>query len=271
MGYTPLGQLPNAPLAYVLGVIDFDPRPDTEKHIAALRESLLADYPRYQLPSEVRIELEGGIPNSQNRSTLRHEFSSADNRLGIILTDRKLAFHATAYTKYEAFIERLTNSFMLISDELKHLFMRRIGLRYIDAIIPDEEKSPDDYVTPGLRNAPKLSLEYSMNAGVSISEFRLERGTFVIRYATGPGRIRLPPDLDSLSLAKPSILQRNIDDHQRTGILDFDRFMSLEEPFDLASIKRYMDLLHNDHSVAFREITTATAKNAWSLPTKDSI
>lgn len=142
--------------------------------------------------------------------------------------------------------------------------MRRIGLRYVDIIVPEEGKTPDDYVVPGLRCLPALTLTSRARSGLAISEFQLEEGALVIRYATAGGAIGLPPDLQPLTLAEPDVLKRLAPVTGMSALLDFDRFAPLEEMFDASQLKARFDHLHEDHSVAFRELTTEHAKDVWS-------
>lgn len=259
-----LGQLPNAPLAYVLGAVKFEPQLALEKHIPALQERLQSKFPRFRPVNEAVIQLSiGDSPLSQSPQRVRFEFASADNRRGIILNLETLVFHATAYTTYNDFGARLSEVLTDVGAELKHLFVRRIGLRYIDTLIPEEGETPDDYVSSDLRCLPKLSLPLRARSGLAISEFQMEKGALVVRYAAGPGRLGLPPDLQPLPLTESAVMQRPIPENVMSGLLDFDRFMPQEALFNAVQIRRWFDELHDDLSIAFRELTTEHAKRVW--------
>lgn len=264
-----LGQMPNAPLAYVLAAVKFDTQLALEKHIPALQERLQADFPRFQPGNEavIQINVSGGTP-PQTVAAPRYEFASADNRHGIILNRETLAFHATAYETYEDFGERLGAVLTHVGAELKHLFVRRVGLRYVDIIVPEVGETPDDYVAPGLRCLPALSLTSRARSGLAISEFQMEEGALVVRYATSAGPIGLPPDLQSLTLTEPDILKRFITGTTMSALLDFDRFMLQEATFDASQLKARFDRLHDDQSLAFRELTTEHAKEIWNRNTE---
>lgn len=259
-----LGQMPNAPLAYVLAAVRFDAQLALDRHIPALRERLQADFPRYQPGHETVVQISAGGGAPQTDSAQHFNFAAADNRHGIILGRETLVFHATAYRTYEDFGVRLGAVLAHVGAELKHLFVRRIGLRYVDIIIPEEDETPDDYVVPGLRCLPELTLTSRARSGLAISEFKLDEGALVIRYATASGPIGLPPDLQPLTLAEPDVLKRLAPVTRMSALLDFDRFAPLEEMFDASQLKARFDRLHENHSVAFRELTTEHAKDVWS-------
>src|SRR5690606_11894165 len=111
--------------------------------------------------------------------------------------------------------------------EFQHLFERRIGLHFGDIIVPNMEETPDEYVVPGLRCLPGLTLASRARSGLAISEFQLAEGALVIRYAVAPGRIGLPPDLQPLVLAEPDVLKRIASSAPMSALLDFDRFTPL--------------------------------------------
>jgi uncharacterized protein (TIGR04255 family) len=261
-----LGQLPNAPLAYVLGAVKFAPQLSLSADIPNLQKRLQIEFPRFQTVKTVSIPLnseEEDVPLLPSQRAQNYEFASADNRYGVILNRETLVFHATAYTTYEDFEARMVTAFEEVGQVLKHLFVRRIGLRYIDVVIPDAGESPDDYVSPGLRCMPELSLPHRQRSGLAISEFQMAEGALVVRYAVAPGRHNLPPDLQSLRLDLPAIMQRDVPQDRITGLLDFDRFFPLKMLFDIALIKRRFGDLHDDLSMAFRELTTEHAKQVW--------
>ena len=266
---SPLGQLPNAPLAYVLGALKFERQLTLDKHIPVLQECLQAEFPRFQPVNEAIIQIgASGEAAPQNMQSMRYEFASADNRQGIVLNQETLVFHATAYSNYEAFSQRLEWVLKNVGEELKHLFVRRVGLRYVDVLIPQEGETPDAYVNAGLRNMPTLSLPSQYYSGFVISEFGMGKGSLVVRYATARGRLGLPPDLRPLLLAEPDIMRRAVPDNIVTGLLDFDRFVPEEISFEASYVKSVFDSLHDDLSVAFRDLTTDHAKQVWNQEPK---
>ncbi len=52
-----LGRLPNAPLAYVLAQVRFEPFLEIEKHIPALQTSLRDPYPRFRQLEQVGFQV----------------------------------------------------------------------------------------------------------------------------------------------------------------------------------------------------------------------
>jgi uncharacterized protein (TIGR04255 family) len=231
-----------------------------DKHIPALQERLQAAFPRFQPPRSNRAE---DVLPPQDMRVVNYEFASADNRHGVILNRETLVFHATAYNTYQDFGGRLADVLQAVGAELQHLFVRRIGLRYIDILVPAEGESLDDYVSAGLRCLPDLSLPFRRRSGLAISEFEMAEGALTVRYATGSGQLGLPPDLQPLSLTQPAVMQRPVPENRMSGLLDFDRSLPQETPFKPNQIKHRFDELRADLSLAFRELTTEYAKQVW--------
>ncbi|MBI4755957.1 MAG: TIGR04255 family protein [Betaproteobacteria bacterium] len=256
-----LGQLPNAPLAYVLGAVKFDQQLNLDKHVPALQERLQGEFPRFRPVQEAILNIAGG---SAPQAVVRYEFSSADNCHGVVLNQETLVFHVTGYSTYEDYGRRLDTVLQHVGAELKYLFVRRVGLRYVDVLIPEEGETPDDYVGPGLRSVPALSVPSQYRSGLVFSEFEMGQGMLVLRYATNRTKQGLPPDLQPLVLAEPEVMRRPVPDGALSGTLDFDRFVMLEAPFESTYVRSVFDLLHEDLSVAFREFTTDHARHVWS-------
>jgi len=249
--------------------VKFERQLTLDKHIPALQERLQAEFPRFQTVNEAIIQIDAsGEAAPQNTQSTRYEFASADNRQGVVLNRETLVFHATAYSNYEAFSRRLEGVLKNVGSELKHLFVRRVGLRYVDLLIPQEGETPDAYVNAGLCSMPTLSMPSQYHSGLVISEFRMAEGSLVVRYATARGRLGLPPDLQSLLLAEPDIMHRTVPDNIVTGLLDFDRFVPQEISFEASYVKSIFDSLHDDLSVAFRDLTTDHAKQVWNQEPK---
>jgi len=257
-----LGQLPNAPLAYVLGAVKFDTQLSLDTHLPALQERLKEDYPRFQMVKEIAIHL-GGLPQT-SAPVARYEFASDDNRYGVILNQETLVFHATDYQGYEDFGARLVSVLKHVSGVLKSIFVRRIGLRYIDVIIPNGNESPDEYVSPGLRCFPKLDIPSSRaRGGLALTEIEMEEGALIVRYTVAVGNPMLPPDVQSLKLSPPPVLLRSVNDDGITATLDFDRYIVQESTFNAEQIGERFNSLHKDHSNAFRQLTTEHAMKIW--------
>jgi uncharacterized protein (TIGR04255 family) len=267
-----LGHWPNAPLAYVLAQVRFEPFLEIEKYIPALQSSLREQYPRFLRTEEVIFQVlpqpEGQPPRVQPASLPRWELGSASNHASVILQQDSLVLRATEYETYATFGQRWRDVMRRVGEQIPNLFTNRIGLRYIDFILPNPGETPEAYMAERLRCDPEPGLPYRKHRGLTAAEYHLEHGSLAVRYSRLTGQPTLPPDLEplaSLALEPPAIMQRIVSADQPTAVLDIDRYMPFSKGYDADDLADLFDQrLHQDIQMAFQALTTDHARAMWS-------
>ena len=268
-----LGQWPNAPLAYVLAQVRFEPFLEIEKCIPALQSSLRDQYPRYlrteQVVFQVLPQPESQTPRVQPARLLRWEFGSVSNRAGVVVQQDSLVLRATEYETYASFGQRWREVMRRVGEQIPNLFTSRLGLRYIDLILPNPDETPEDYMADRLRCDPAPGLPYQKHRGLTLAEYQLAEGSLAVRYSRLTGQPALPPDLvpeppASLGLEPSAIMQRAVSADQPTAVLDIDRYMPLSMAYEADGLADRFKRLHEDIQVAFRALTTDQARAVWS-------
>lgn len=263
-----LGRLPNAPLAYVLAQVRFEPFLEIEKYIPTLQTSLRKCYPRFLQAEQVIFQIlpqpEEKPHRGQPASLLRWEFGSGSNHAGVIMQRDSLVFHVTAYETHEQFGQAWRWVMNQVGSHIPDLFVNRIGLRYVDFIVPNADETPEDYVIDRLRCDPTPGIPYQHHQGLTLAEYRLKTGFLAVRYSRGIGRPTLPPDLSELSLQPSAIMQRVVADHQPTAVLDIDRFMTLGAVYDAEALANQFGQMHEETSAVFKVLTTDHAHAVWN-------
>jgi uncharacterized protein (TIGR04255 family) len=265
-----LGRLPNAPLAYVLAQVRFEPFLEIEKCIPALQTSLREHYPRFLHTEQVGYGMlpqpDGQPPRMQPMNVLHWEFGSGSNHEGVILQQHSLVFHVTAYETHEQFGQMWRWIMEQVEEQIPHLFVNRIGLRYIDFIIPKAGELPSNYVADRLRCDPDPGINYQNYRGLTLAQYELagKQGHLSIRYSRGRGKPQLPSDLADMPLQPSAIMQRVVDEEHPTAVLDIDRFMALSMTYDVEQLAESFRQMQEDLSVAFKALTTDHARVVWS-------
>lgn len=266
-----LGQWPNAPLAYVLAQVRFEPFLEIEKHIPALQSSLRDQYPRYlrteQIVFQVLPQPESQPPRVQPTSLLRWEFGSASNHASVIVQQDSVVLQVTEYETYATFDQRWRAVMRQVGEHIPSLFTNRIGLRYIDFILPNPGETPEAYTAERLRCDPAPGLPYQAHRGLTAAEYHLAQGLLAVRYSRLAGQPVLPPDLESpgsLALEPSAIMQRAVSADQPTAELDIDRYMPWSVAYDADVLSNLFARLHGDIQVAFTALTTDHARAVWS-------
>jgi uncharacterized protein (TIGR04255 family) len=180
-----------------------------------------------------------------------------------------LALHATAYTNFDLFFQDLKavlEAYETVVSDARPI-CQQFGLRYIDIVVPETDRSPNDYVKPGLHGAD-LPFHDGTETAVFLTQIPRGNGLFTFRYTRQAGErgAPFPADLRQEVLKPASILERARKVQGQVGVLDFDRFIVERMVFNAEKIATQFTALHDDHSAAFRAIMSDRAEHYWNRP-----
>lgn len=262
-----LGQWPNAPLALVLAQIRFEPLLDIEAISKAFHEKVESAFPRVQTSQRLPFfPIPGGAEASvpPNPQMVVFDFMNAGRTKAIRLESNALTYSVTEYLKYEGHFENEWGQAVEALSSLKRPFVTRLGLRYVDFILPAEGALPSDYVASPLGAA--LEIEGGKpKSQYSMVDYEMMQGALRIQYFQQVGQPLLPPDLQG-PLAPPALTFDRADD--LTAILDTDRMMDVGNHFSHDEIMSSFSSMHSDLSGMFKRIITEHAKKEWNPPTQ---
>ena len=80
-----------------------------------------------------------------------------DRTEGFILDQDSITFHTTHYKTHREFIESALLGLETVHKVVTLDFVSRIGMRYLDAVIPREGESVEQYLMPGLHGLSRCS------------------------------------------------------------------------------------------------------------------
>lgn len=266
---TALGKWANAPLALVVAQVRFMATPQTEFRVVtnlmqqALGESLPAISSVEQLTLVVGAD---GMPTqAAQTATIGTDFRSEDTRVCLRVQNDALTLSSCAYHDWESFLSGWRAMLeVLCSAGAAHV--TRIGLRYLDFVLPSPGKLPEDYVVSGIGRSPE-SLE---PAPINVSLYEYERnqeGRLRIQYSRGFGPPMLPPDVQGMSIPSPAFMARY--QGGASAILDMDRSAMLNRDISADELAGEFSTLRGDISQTFRRIITPLALQEWQGDTKE--
>lgn len=256
-------KLSNAPVYFTIAQVRFNPILNLESYLADLQDKLRrAGYPDYRSLQRVSINLstgpgKEGAPLNQSK-VVRHVFANAEGSAGFLVEQNAISFQTTEYDIFETFSEDFFRGVAFLHESVDLSFTERIGLRYLDAVIPRGDEKIEQYLKPEV-----LGL-YGKLAGIehSYSEtMARDDGNHVIsRTLVHKGELGMPPDLDSLGFKLAAKFSGHSGLH---AILDSDAFYESREPFNPSSLKARMSALHELIRSAFKAIPTDFAQKVW--------
>jgi uncharacterized protein (TIGR04255 family) len=263
-----LGKWPNAPLALVLAQVRFDPEVDTEyKEVAARLKAALGErFPAIKAVRQVTLVF-GNTPgpateSRPNEGEIGRELRSDDNRSALRLQDGAMTYTTSLYKDSPHFLAEWRSMLdcLCAAGGVK---VQRLGLRYVDFIIPSAGKVPEEYFKDGFGHLTQVFGEVAQTAFMSHEYPRGTDGAMRVQFGRGVAPPSLPPDIDGSVQPPPALLGKYIEG-QPSAILDIDRWRVDSRRLQAAEIADEFQRLRDDICLAFGRIITSEAEAEWS-------
>jgi len=253
-------KLEKSPLIFVLAQVRFPQLLSIKERIPAFQDALRKlGYLKLNQREVTQVKRD-----PQNNVVARETFSQWEfiDKAGThsILTDpRFINVNSSQYEVFERFAERMEQVFHVMAESVEPGLVERLGLRFVDLIVPSEGRNIADYVDPGLRGF-QVDPEENREAFYMETVTRTgEDKRFLHRYTETRKGLGFPPDLISSGLK----LCRNPRMETTFGLLDMDHMLTREmdvEPQEM--VEAFWDL-HRHHEDAFRRSVTKLALEEW--------
>lgn len=261
-----LGKWPNAPLALVLAQVRFDPEIDTEYKMVAerLKSALGERFPGMKAMRQVAYVF-GNTPkpveSKPNESEVGRELRSDDNRSTLRIQDGVMTYTTSLYEDSQHFLAEWRSMLdcLCAAGGVK---VQRIGLRYVDFIIPTAGKVPEGYFKEGFGQLPHVFEEIAQTAFMSHEYPRGPNGTMRVQFGRGFAPPSLPPDLNDSDALPPSLLKKYTEGP--SAVLDIDSWRVDSRRLQAAEIVDEFQLLRDDICKAFKRVITPEAEAEWS-------
>ena len=263
-----LGAWSNAPLVYAL---------------AEVRTERLADIKNYQAKFAGRLR-DGGYPIQRILQSTKlvatganvifepepdagvWEFATPDNKTAVMLRVNGIVLHATHYIDSKTFLARLQNMIEVFAEEVPSVYVNRVGLRYVDFVLPRKAETPEKYIHPQLNPDLGLGKQPGGITATNLAIYPMNGDRrLAVRYTRGRGKPEMPPDLRVLSLEPSPLMKLDIKDDQPTAILDFDCSITYSpvDRIDVDRLKKDFAAIYEDSYAAFLAAITPHARRVW--------
>ncbi|WP_372609311.1 TIGR04255 family protein [Halomonas sp.] len=254
-----------APVFYVLAQIKFNRIEQMASYVGPLQDALRRQgYPDFREDHQLHMQVTPGPQlDVQRQQVERWVFTDQKRQEGVILLKDALIFQTARYSRFTDFRNAVLQVLEALHREVELAYVDRIGLRYLDAVIPSETHPLERLLSPGLFG---LYREVAGEPRHSVTETvsGVGGGTLVVRTLISPQGVPLPPDLQPMSLQLDARIQASQD--QEAAVLDSDYFVAERETFDSQAVARQLDASHEVISEAFRMATTEQARSElWQL------
>jgi len=255
--------LPQSPLVFVLGAVQFDPVLAIEDYIPDIQESLRKNgFPKVRtrmIPHRI-VKTEDSKLLTEAKK--QWDFHDPANRTSILVDQDAVAVQTTAYSAYERLHELFDLALTTVADHLDVNEILRCGLRYIDVVDCPRDEAITNWVRPELLGFPGFE-GFTRRLGHSTTELEGAEGSVVrIRASLLPEGIILPPDLIPCELG---FMKKPIREEPFI-MLDFDHFSQNHFPYERQETLDHLSMLHDGVDLAFRSSVTHHALEQWKKP-----
>jgi len=261
-------KMSKAPVYFTVAQVRFNPILNMEGYLAAIQNNMRAahfpDFRRetiHQLVLPFGSPVDGGqVPTPSFTPQARCIFGDIEGKTEFVLENNALALQTTAYKTFETFSKTLLEGLRIIHDALRLDFTERVGLRYLDAVLPKDGEPLSDYLAPGVLG---LSLKLAGELSHSVSETAImnTNGKLVSRVIIKDGHVGLPPELMALA---PRIDSQFTQPDGRHAIIDTDAFSEQREVFNLEKLGDRLLALHDEIQKSFKVTVTPSALKKWA-------
>lgn len=262
-----LGKWPNAPLALVLAQIRFDSEIGTEyKEVAArLKAALGEKFPAMKAVRRVTLVFGSKSvqtnESSESEAEVGRELRSDDDRSALRLEDGVMTYTTSLYKDSPHFLGEWRSMLdcLCATGGVK---VQRLGLRYVDFIIPSAGKVPEDYFRDGFGHSADVFEDTAQVAFMSHEFARGSDGAMRVQYGRGFAEPSLPPDLDGFVQLPPALLKKYTEGP--SAVLDIDRWHINKRRLQSEEIAAEFQRLRDDICKAFSRVITPEAEAEWS-------
>lgn len=257
----------NAPVYFTVAQVLFNPILNLEGYLPTIQDRMRAahfpDFKRevfQQLVVPFGAGEAGQAPTPSFVQQARCIFGDIEGTTGFVLGNNALAIQTTAYETFEAFSKAFLHGLSIVHDELRLDFIERVGLRYLDAVLPHAGESLADYLAPEVLGlSAKLSgqLSHSVSETVTLNAV----GQLISRVIIQDGHVGLPHEMATLA---PRLDPRFTEPSGRHAIIDTDAFRQQREAFNLDNLESKLAALHREILSSFEATVTPHALATWA-------
>lgn len=263
-----LGQWPNAPLVFVLAQVRFHPTssaaPENLRDAIIKRagKDLITVTQTNAINIQINLAGEDANVHRSSQAGIGYDLLNEQFNAMVRVVNGALTYATTDYRDSTSFKQSWLSILAALQD-VQIPTVTRLGMRYVDFILPKGDKVPEDYVyapwdTRGMKLLPGADDRPILN--VSMMDVPYPHGRMRLQFMRGFGIPNLPADLQGMLPPAKRTTETN---PGLCGIIDTDRWIEGTHPSDPETLGALFTTMHRDLSEAFKTMTTPAAQEEW--------
>lgn len=258
----------NAPVYLTLGQVQHNPLLTLSTYLPEIQERMRkAGYPDFARSIAMQFIMQPGAEGLSEQAphanaVERYLFSNMSKTSGFIIQANSVSFRTSEYDTFEVFWAELERGLEILNSAVGGLsFVERLGLRYLDAVVPSEGESINQYLATEVIGLPARMPEAIFLHSFSESVMMAEGiGQVVSRTVIQNGNLGYPPDLPPDGMKINSRFQAIAGEH---AMIDTDGSNTERRAYDIHDIRARMDDIHKLNAKCFQATVTDHARAAW--------
>lgn len=255
--------LKNPPVCLTLAQVRFNPILKLADFLPSIQESFRqAGYPDFDRQHLISIQLSAQDGQRATPTPIQQErfqLGNVEKTHSFILDGQNLTLQSTNYGQFETFSACFLEGLNIVHDAVKLAFTERVGLRYLDRVMPQPGETIEQYLVEQVQG---LTARLDGRSRYSYTEAMNEIGNIKLlsRVAIQDGPLAFPPDLQPGNMR---ITERFTSYVGISAILDNDGFFEGREAFSTNAVADHLDAIHKVIGAAFKTTATPYAFVAW--------
>lgn len=260
-------RMSNAPVYYALAQAHFNPVAAMSKYVDQIQDRMRHEgYPLFEPQQVTHLVVAGpGQAEPKITQTVSWLITRGDRTAGFILAPSAITYHTTHYDTHNEFIPELLRGLAAVHEVATLDHVSRLGLRYLDAVLPSAGESVEQYLVGGLHGIEfNATQRYRLTESVFGTDTGplVPTGTLVTRVHRMTDRLGFPPDM------QPNGLMINpkfeVKEPRAHAVIDTDHFVEGRMPIDMSNLGKQVLSLHATIKSVFKATTTDHARAAWA-------
>lgn len=264
-------KLSKQPLALVLIQIRFSPFLNMSQYVPKIQDNLRKiGFVEYEEIQGLEFKVSpNGIQSVENKC---HVFKTQDQYSNVILDSSQLVYQTSDYDVFEVYYSKFTEIISSVVNEIPDfkstVSIQRLGLRYVDRIIPmDTNDQIDTYIKKDFQ-IKQASVFGDQEKICSVSQAGQvpvgvdKTGVIVLRLTQGEKGLVLPPDL----MAQAPKLKRELNKNNLIGLIDIDHFYKPKEKLNWLNndiLEEVFYKMHDNSKNMFEDVVSPEGIEKW--------
>lgn len=256
--------LKNPPVYLTLAQVRFNPVLKLDDFLSGIQESFrLAGYPDFERQSVISIQVTAQDGQPSVPTPVQHErfqLGNIEKTHTFILDRQSLTLQSTNYGHFETFSACFLQGLKFVDDAVKLAFTERVGLRYLDRVMPKSGETIEQYLVDQVQGMNSRLGGRSLYAFTETMNL-IGNIKLLSRVAIQEGPLAFPPDVQPGGM---QISERFTSHTGNSAILDNDGFVEGREVFSTKAVAEHLNAINKVIGAAFKATATDHAFTIWN-------